>query len=125
MFCFCSILQIVNRRRKGGGRQPCCPLQRGSLTEFVRGGRGEPIEEEGGCVPIFLGQEQSVLYIGIILWFQSVLYCTHSSKKSAKKLLLDNVLLLLAVISSSSSAQGAQPEKQKLFHLGSSSQGTH
>ena len=60
--------------------------------EVVRGGRGEPVEEEGSCVAIFLGQEQSVLY------------CTHSSKKSAKKFLLDNVLLLLAIISSSSSA---------------------
>ena len=32
-----------------------------------RGGRmGEPIKKEGGCVAIFLGHEQSVLYIGII-----------------------------------------------------------
>ena len=121
---FCSFLQFVNRRRKGGGFQPCCPLQRGSLTEFVRGGMGEPIEKEGGCVAMFLGHEQSVLYIGIISWRQSVLYCTHCSKKSAKKLLLDNVLLLLAIISSSSSAQGAQPEKQKLFDFDRSSQGT-
>ena len=124
MFCFCSFLQFVNRRRKGGGFQPCCPLQRGSLTEFVRGGMGEPIEKEGGCVAMFLGHEQSVLYIGIISWCQSVLYCTHCSKKSAKKLLLENVLLLLAIISSSSSAQGAQPEKQKLFDFDRSSQGT-
>ena len=86
------------------------------------GGVGEPIEKKGGCVAIFLGHEQSVLFIRIISWCQSVLYCTHCSKKSAKKLLLDNVLLLLAIISSS--AQGAQPEKQKLFCFGSSSQGT-
>ena len=89
------------------------------------GGVGEPIEKKGGCVAIFLGHEQSVLYIWIISSScQSVLYCTHRSKKSAKKLLVDNVLLLLAIISSSSSAQGAQPEKQKLFYFGSSSQGT-
>ena len=65
-FVFAAFCKLSIEGEREEDASPAVHLGRGSLTEFVRGGRGEPIEEEGGCVPIFLGQEQSVLYIGII-----------------------------------------------------------